>query len=178
VGAGSTILYYNGSAWDEMSSGITDQLKGVWGVSGSNVFAVGTYGTILHYNSMSWSPMESGTSNQLNSIWGTSISNIFTVGSAGTILRYDGSPIVPTTTTTIVLPQPCPTEEIYGEHSEETEILRYLRDNVLSQIPEGQELIRLYYVLSPVIVKVMEDDEKFKTQVKEMMDGVLELIGE
>ena len=39
----------------------------------------------------------------------------------------------------------CPFEQIYGEHSEETELLRYFRDNVLNQTPEGQEIIKLYY---------------------------------
>jgi hypothetical protein len=46
----------------------------------------------------------------------------------------------------------------------------------LSQTPEGQEIIKLYYELSPVIVEMM--NEEFKAQVKEMIDGVLELIGE
>jgi hypothetical protein len=55
--------------------------------------------------------------------------------------------------------------------------LRYLRDNVLSQIPEGQELIRLYYEWSPAIVKAIEEDEEFKEEIKEMVDGVVELIG-
>jgi hypothetical protein len=78
------------------------------------------------------------------------------------------------TTTTIG----CPSEKIYGEDSEEVALLRYLRDNLLSQTPEGQEVIRLYYQLSPVIVKVMEKDEAFKDEVKEMIDGVLGLIEE
>jgi hypothetical protein len=77
-----------------------------------------------------------------------------------------------TTTTT----QSCPIEEIYGVYSEETEILRYLRDNVLSQTPEGQEIIRLYYELSPVIAKAMKEDVAFKAQVKGMIDGVVRVI--
>ena len=32
---------------------------------------------------------------------------------------------------------------LYGEYSEETELLRYFRDNVLCTTPEGQEIIRL-----------------------------------
>jgi hypothetical protein len=36
-------------------------LRGVWGSSASNVFAVGDHGTILRYNSTSWSIMTSGT---------------------------------------------------------------------------------------------------------------------
>jgi hypothetical protein len=64
----------------------------------------------------------------------------------------------------------CPSEKLYGEHSEQTELLRYLRDNVLSQTPEGQEIIRLYYEWSPAIVKAMEEDEVFKQEVKEIID--------
>ena len=72
----------------------------------------------------------------------------------------------------------CPTEEIFGEHSEKTELLRNFRDEVLNKTPEGKELIKLYYQFSPAIVKAMEEDEAFKEEVKETIDGVLGLIGE
>jgi hypothetical protein len=49
---------------------------------------------------------------------------------------------------------------------------------VLSKNPEGQEIISLYYLWSPIIVKTLEEDEGFKEEVKEMMDEVLTLIGE
>jgi len=90
---------------------------------------------------------------------------------ASTTTTISGS----TTTTTT---QSCPTEEIYGEHSEETELLRYLRDKVLNQTPEGQEIIRLYYELSFTIVQMLEEDEEFRAQVKEMIDGVLIMLEE
>ena len=80
-------------------------------------------------------------------------------------------------TTTTTSADDCVIEEIYGEYSAKTELLRYIRDNLLSQTPEGQELIKLYYQLSTVIVKTVEADEEFKEEVKEMIDGVLELIG-
>jgi len=83
--------------------------------------------------------------------------------------------IYSSTTTTI---SSCPTEEIYGDNSEHTIILRYFRDNVLCQTPEGQELIKLYYEWSPVIVSMMEEDEEFKKEVKGMIDAVLSLIEE
>ncbi len=50
---------------------------------------------------------------------------------------------------------PCPSKEIYGENSQETQLLRSIRDNVLSQTPEGREIITLYYQWSPAIVKAM-----------------------
>ncbi len=43
--------------------------------------------------------------------------------------------------------------------------------------PEGQEIIKLYYQWSPLIVKAMEGDKAFKQEVKGMSNGVLELIG-
>jgi hypothetical protein len=72
----------------------------------------------------------------------------------------------------------CLTEIIYGEYSDEIELLRNFRDNVLINTPGGKELIRLYYEWSPVVVKAMEENEEFKEDVKEMIDGVLELMGE
>ncbi|MCK5186739.1 MAG: hypothetical protein KAR43_06345 [Deltaproteobacteria bacterium] len=51
-----------------------------------------------------------------------------------------------------------------------------MRDNVLNKTPEGQEIIRLYYQWSPAIVKAMEEDEEFRGEVKEMIDGILPLI--
>ena len=42
----------------------------------------------------------------------------------------------------------------------------------------GNELIKLYYQWSPLVVEAMQADEGFKEDVKEMIDGVLELIGE
>ena len=70
----------------------------------------------------------------------------------------------------------CTSEEIYGENSYEVAVLRDFRDNVLSQTPAGQEIIELYYQWSPAIVRAMEADEEFKEDIKEMIDGVLEII--
>lgn len=70
----------------------------------------------------------------------------------------------------------CPVEKIYGQYSKEAGFLRYVRKNILSHTPEGGEIIKLYYEWSPAIVKEMEEDEKFKEYVKEMIDGVLKLI--
>ena len=71
----------------------------------------------------------------------------------------------------------CPIELIYGEHSARTKRLRHFRDTILSKTSEGQEIIQLYYLWSPVIVKAMEADEEFKAEVKGMIDSVLPMIG-
>jgi hypothetical protein len=72
----------------------------------------------------------------------------------------------------------CPIEQLYGDHSRETELLRHFRDTVLSATPGGQEIVRLYYAWGPAIVKAMEVDKKFRGEVREMVDGVVPLIGE
>ncbi|MEW6141578.1 MAG: C1 family peptidase [Chloroflexota bacterium] len=66
-------------------------LRGVWGSSSSDVFAVGDGGTILHYNGNAWSTMTSGTTGYLNGVWGSSASDVFAVGETGTILHYNGT---------------------------------------------------------------------------------------
>jgi len=75
-----------------MSSGTTNTLYGVWGSSGSNMFAVGDGGTILSYNNGlgRWSAMSSGTTNTLYGVWGSSPTDVFVVGNGGTILHYSG----------------------------------------------------------------------------------------
>jgi thermitase len=83
---------------------------------------------------------------------------------------------IPTTTTTSIKPGPCSAEKIYGEDSANVLILRHLRDKIFSKTTEGQEIIRLYYQWSPVIVEAMEEDEGFKEEMREMIDGILSLI--
>jgi hypothetical protein len=87
----------------------------------------------------------------------------------------DTSTSVMSTTTTSTT-HPCSLKEIYGENSEETELLRSFRKNVLSKTSEGREIIRLYYEWSPVIVKAMEEDEEFKKEVKKFFDTIVPLI--
>jgi hypothetical protein len=81
---------------------------------------------------------------------------------------------VPITTSTPDIT--CPSKKIYGDGSPEVTILRAFRDNLLSQTPEGQELIKRYYQWSPVIIKTMETDEAFKEALKTMIDELLPLI--
>ena len=185
------ILHYDGSDWSVIESGTQENLYDVWGSSSSDVYAVGTF-TAVHYDGNSWTSMqpEYGTFlSDLLGVWGNSSgSEVFAVGGYGSIYHYTTSPVSTTTTisgTTTTSPssttttvQPCPSETLYGGHSEETELLRYLRDNILNQTPEGQEIIGLYYKFSSMIVEMMNDDESFKAQVKEMIDGILDLIME
>jgi len=70
----------------------------------------------------------------------------------------------------------CTLEMIYGEGSDEVAVMRYLRDNVLSKSEAGQEIIRLYYMWSPVIARAAQSDDEVKEELKEMVDGILGLV--
>ena len=55
VGAGGTILHYDGAGWNPMQSGTSEDLNDVWGSSSSDVYAVGSESTLLHFDGISWS---------------------------------------------------------------------------------------------------------------------------
>jgi hypothetical protein len=75
-------------------------------------------------------------------------------------------------TTTI----PCPAEALYGEHGPETEFLRQYRDNVLAKTPGGQRVIELYYSAGPKVVKMMEQDNQIKKNLKHSIDAIMPAI--
>jgi len=182
VGDNSTILYYDGSRWSSMNSGTTAWLLGVWGSSRTDIFAVGGYydgisgwwdreswdgGVILHYDGDTWYEMENEIPEHLYGVWGSVGTDIYTVGAYGTILHYDGG---------TGDQDDCVIESLYRGNSEKVELVRYFRDSVLNKTPEGRDLITLYYQWSPVIVKAMEENEEFREEVREMVDGVLLVI--
>jgi len=104
---------------------------------------------------------------------------VFTMGNISQltiVAQSEFGPITKDLIVSLVAKQQCLAKEIYGENSGEIETLRNFRDNVLNTSPEGQELIRLYYQWSPAIVKAMGEDEVFKENIKEMIDGILPLI--
>jgi len=102
------------------------------------------------------------------------------VGNDG--ITYDPS-IIPNvfsieqgSTTTTTSDYICLSETIYGEDSEEVKLLRSFRRNVLAKTREGRELTDLYNQWSPAIVNVIEVDEDFKQEVKDIIDLMLTMI--
>jgi len=96
---------------------------------------------------------------------------IFRMGGAGLSTTTTVSPSTTTTTSS----GPCTAEKVYGMYSKEAELLRFFRDEVLNHSSEGREIIRLYYELSPVIVRAIDRDSEFKEKVRELFDGILPL---
>jgi hypothetical protein len=79
-------------AWEAMSvPAATWDLAGVWGHSGSDVFAVGN--VIIHFDGVAWSTQATGPNADLglSDVWGSSGTDVFAVGAGGTILHYDGT---------------------------------------------------------------------------------------
>jgi hypothetical protein len=107
VGEKGELLRWNGTAWGLQrydGTSVTTQpltsydvparsytLRGVWGSSASDVYAVGDSGVVLRYNGTSWSRMTTGTTVQLNHVWGTSSTNVYAATSTGRLLRYNGT---------------------------------------------------------------------------------------
>jgi hypothetical protein len=70
-------------------------------------------------------------------------------------------------------PTPCAAEAIYGENSEQIEMLRAYRDNILSKTPEGQELIKTYYKFSPTVTEFLERNPVLKNKAKRLIESML-----
>ena len=81
-----------------------------------------------------------------------------------------------TLTTTTLSPPFCFVEQLYGEQAQETELLRQVRDNLLSTTPEGQELIRLYYQWSFILAGTLKEDETFREDFKAIIDDIIPLL--
>ncbi|MFL5385501.1 MAG: hypothetical protein ACJ8GN_23510 [Longimicrobiaceae bacterium] len=91
VGNG-VVLHFDGNYWRAMDAGGAD-LNGVWGLGGTNVYAVGSAGTVLHWTGGAWVPefdVDLGTAD-LRSVWGFSANDVWVVGDSGRIAHFDGS---------------------------------------------------------------------------------------
>lgn len=86
-------------AWTAVDSQATVVLRGIWGSSASDVWAVGDHGTIrrIQANDLRWQVIDSPTTENLRAIWGTGPKDIWVVGDAGTILHWDGLEFKPAT---------------------------------------------------------------------------------
>ena len=83
VGAGGTILHWNGSAWQPMT-GAAGDLRAVWGSGPQDVYAVGDGGA-WRYRGATWSPVTVGPPGAAwSGVWGTGPDDVYVTGGAGT----------------------------------------------------------------------------------------------
>ena len=47
---------------------------------------------------------------------------------------------------------------------------------VLQETREGQQLIKLYYVWSPVLARALDQDDGFRAEIREMIDGIVPVL--
>lgn len=70
----------------------TQNLRGLWASSDTNIYVVGDGGTILQSDGNTWTAVkvtnQPAFSTNLHAVWGTSKDNVYAVGDSGTILHY------------------------------------------------------------------------------------------
>ncbi len=94
VGAGGTILRYDGTVWSTMASETGTVFEGVWGTSSSDIYAVGNAypGELFrHYDGTTWSEVQSIVGVPLGGVWGASPTEVYVVSGQGAIFHYDGT---------------------------------------------------------------------------------------
>jgi hypothetical protein len=72
-------------------SATTKNLRGVWGSSDHDVWAVGDEGAIVHFDGQAWSHSKSGTLENLTGVHGVTPNEIWVSGEKGAILQWNGS---------------------------------------------------------------------------------------
>lgn len=70
-----------------------------------------------------------------------------------------------TNTTTIPAQGPCPAALILGENSEESNLLRDFRDEILSATQIGRDMLGLYYQYAPELTAIIINDDAIKAEV-------------
>jgi hypothetical protein len=99
VGALGTVLHWNGTALESVSSGTKDYFNGVWGSSATDVWAVAYSGTVLHGDGTvgGWtdrSPKNGAlpaVTSHLYGVWGNGPNDVWAVGASGTVVHWNGT---------------------------------------------------------------------------------------
>ncbi len=95
VGDAGTILLLQNGTLTPMLSGVTANLRAVWGSSGADVYAVGDGPTLLRFDGEAWSQIALPTTlgleqSALVDVWGSSANDVYLVAERA-VLRFDGS---------------------------------------------------------------------------------------
>lgn len=91
VGDQGTAMYYDGTSWNVVPTGVTSNLTDLWGSGLVDWYATTSDGKLLHYNG-SVGPVAGVTApGSMNGVWGTSATNVYVVGDGGTVYHYNGT---------------------------------------------------------------------------------------
>ncbi|MDQ6611692.1 MAG: Ig-like domain-containing protein, partial [Gemmatimonadota bacterium] len=102
VGNSGKIVAFNGTSWQAMPSGTTNDLNGVWVESATSAFAVGNNGTAVRLTGTTWASTTTGSTEKLSGVWASGNNIWLAVGSNGTALRFVNGAWIRTTTPTAV----------------------------------------------------------------------------
>jgi hypothetical protein len=90
IGARGTVMRSDGTGWERIESGTTEDLLDVWMASDSDGWFVGEGGTILRWNGTGFAPVVSGTTATLTGVHGIGTNDVVIVGDR-IALRWNGS---------------------------------------------------------------------------------------
>jgi hypothetical protein len=160
TGDTGTILVSNGNdgKWSSMQSGAVDNLRGIWGMSGKNLYAVGDYGTALHYDGTTWTQESAGTTQDLFAVWGSMAGSIYAVGRSGVVLRYEDNGTDNTT---------CPFKAAVADE-DDLRLLRAVRDRQLGSL-SGICLTALFYAAAPETARIVQNNPALRNQIAELV---------
>ncbi len=111
VGSAGTILKSTGGQWTTDTSNTTNELRGIFGTSATDVWVVGD-SVVLHYDGNSWSPAADGVPAgvSLRAIGGLPAGPVWAVGNAWTVVRRDSGAAA-----WVVEPTGVPVDDLAGD---------------------------------------------------------------
>lgn len=92
VGDSGTVLYHDGTQWNDFPLDMDATLTDVWGTDLNNFYATTSDGRLIRWNG-SFLAFVPGVQapGALHTVWGTSASNLYVAGDGGILYRYNGS---------------------------------------------------------------------------------------
>ena len=102
VGAGGTVLHYDGTTFTAQPTPTDQDLWGVWGAAPDDLWTVGGNGrqedqaTILHFDGTAWTeatlpPIQRASVGAFFKVWGSARDDVYAVGQRGIVMHFDGS---------------------------------------------------------------------------------------
>jgi hypothetical protein len=106
VGWNGTIIRWNGTRWNSVSSPTTANLFSVFMTSANDGWAMGVNGAIIHWNGIEWANAESPTTQHLYSVnMMGAVNDGWAVGENGAIIHYEGGQwVIPEFPSVLIVP--------------------------------------------------------------------------